>query len=1056
MDGFEVYEQLQEMELTSDITVIFLSVLSETENIVRGLDLNAVDYITKPFQPMEVVARVEKHLALRNLRLELEEKNAQLSREIEDRIAAENALRVERDNFFNILESMPDGIYIVDQDYNVQYANSALKEEFGLEEGRKCFNYFYNREEICSWCQNPKVFDGETIRWEWISERNQKIYDLIGTPLMNPDGSVWKLEIFLDVTDRKQTEDALRESERAMATLISNLPGMAYRAKNDPNWTMEFLSDGCLLLTGYTPAAFIENAELAYAEIIHPDDQKYVWHEVQKAVQERRTFQLTYRIKTRNGQEKWVWEQGQAVYNPQGESQALEGFVTDITDRKHAEQALETSEEQYRQLVEKAGVGIVMDDLDGVIQYYNERASELFGYSMEEMKSQSIQTLLHPDDLEWVEEYHNERIQGNEAPQSYSCKGIRKDGSTVYLEVNAVPLKDDGNITGTRVYLWDISDSVLVELALRESEERLALAFDVSNSGVWEFNPLTFTDTYLSDRWFAMLGYEPDEHPQAAKTWIKLVHPEDLERVLQKVQDLTIENNDYSAEFRMKTKVGDYCWIRSVGKIVSWDSEDNPQRMIGLQIDITERKLMEDALRKSERNLTKAQQVTKVGYFEWDLDANSTTWSDEMYRIFGVDKKTYTPTFENFAELVHPDDLDVLSQENVKNTIRLENHELDFRVIDQTTNEIKHVHLWGETTFDNDGEPVLILGTVQNITDHITIQDALNEKSSYLFNILSSATDDAIVTTDLDYLITYFNPVAEKFYGISADQAIGKSIAEIRTVNPTDEAFNLGLANLHERGEHHYETVVEIEGQERNIHSRLSGIFSPEGDLIGYARFSRDVTDSIHAENVLREIAVLEERQRLADDLHDAVTQILFSASLIADVLPRVWVQNPDDGMQNLLKLRHLTREALLEMRMLLLEIRPDSLIEKDLADLLRQLSNTLTTRTGIPINVYLEGKYTPPPEVQVALYRIVQETLNNITKHAEATQVTIKMHRQDGKISLSIKDDGIGFSHDAVTPGNLGMIIMRERAEKVGAALSVESTIGKGTLISVSWEKEL
>jgi len=127
MDGFEVYEQLQEMELTSDITVIFLSVLSETENIVRGLDLNAVDYITKPFQPMEVVARVEKHLALRNLRLELEEKNAQLSREIEDRIAAENALRVERDNFFNILESMPDGIYIVDQDYNVQYAKEVCK-----------------------------------------------------------------------------------------------------------------------------------------------------------------------------------------------------------------------------------------------------------------------------------------------------------------------------------------------------------------------------------------------------------------------------------------------------------------------------------------------------------------------------------------------------------------------------------------------------------------------------------------------------------------------------------------------------------------------------------------------------------------------------------------------------------------------------------------------------------------------------------------------------------------------------------------------------------------
>ena len=115
IDGFEVYRRLQERELTDDITVIFLSVLAETEHIVRGLDLNAVDYITKPFHPQEVVARVQKHLILHGLRRELEEKNSQLIQEIEIRKSAENALRIERDSFFNILESMPDGIFIVDQ-----------------------------------------------------------------------------------------------------------------------------------------------------------------------------------------------------------------------------------------------------------------------------------------------------------------------------------------------------------------------------------------------------------------------------------------------------------------------------------------------------------------------------------------------------------------------------------------------------------------------------------------------------------------------------------------------------------------------------------------------------------------------------------------------------------------------------------------------------------------------------------------------------------------------------------------------------------------------------
>ncbi len=211
IDGFEVYRQLKERGLTEDMSVIFLSILAETEDIIRGLDMNAVDYITKPLHPQEVVARVQKHLAVRNLHYELEEKNAQLTREIEERKAAEKALRVERDSFINILESMPDGIYIVDQDYMVQYTNPVLEAEFGMVSGQRCFEYFHDLEDVCSWCKNERVFSGETIRWEWEFEKNKKTYDLIDTPLKNADGSVWKIQIFRDVTERKQIEESLAE-----------------------------------------------------------------------------------------------------------------------------------------------------------------------------------------------------------------------------------------------------------------------------------------------------------------------------------------------------------------------------------------------------------------------------------------------------------------------------------------------------------------------------------------------------------------------------------------------------------------------------------------------------------------------------------------------------------------------------------------------------------------------------------------------------------------------------------------------------------------------------
>jgi PAS domain S-box-containing protein len=198
--------------------------------------------------------------------------------------------------------------------------------------------------------------------------------------------------------------------------------------------------------------------------------------------------------------------------------------------------------------------------------------------------------------------------------------------------------------------------------------------------------------------------------------------------------------------------------------------------------------------------------------------------------------------------------------------------------------------------------------------------------------------------------------------------------------------------------------------------------------------------------------AVAAERNRLARDLHDAVTQTLFSATMIAEVLPRIWTRSEDEGRRRLGELRELTRGALAEMRTLLLELRPTKLIEVEMPELLRQLAEAIAGRARVPVHVHLEGDAELPADVKVAFYRIAQEALNNVAKHAQASQVHVTLQRQPDLFALTVADDGVGFHFQTIKPEHLGLGIMRERAEDISASLTVESQPGAGATITVRW----
>lgn len=223
-------------------------------------------------------------------------------------------------------------------------------------------------------------------------------------------------------------------------------------------------------------------------------------------------------------------------------------------------------------------------------------------------------------------------------------------------------------------------------------------------------------------------------------------------------------------------------------------------------------------------------------------------------------------------------------------------------------------------------------------------------------------------------------------------------------------------------------------------------LLSSIGQQIGFAM------ENAHLYEQAEQTAILTERSRLARELHDAVTQTLFSANLIADVIPRIWKRNPEEGMQSLEELRQLTRGALAEMRTMLLEMRPEALERSDIKSLLTQLADAFIGRVRVPVSLDIQGDCEMTQDVKIVYYRVAQEALNNIAKHSGARNVELHLECMPEHFHLKIKDDGLGFDPNSITPDHLGIAIMRERASSIAASLQIESQQGQGTTVDLDW----
>jgi two-component system, cell cycle sensor histidine kinase and response regulator CckA len=401
---------------------------------------------------------------------------------------------------------------------------------------------------------------------------------------------------------------ALEESRRALDTLLSNLPGLAYRTPNRPGWPLEFASRGALELTGYTPAELVGGG-VRYGDLVHPADRRLVWDRVQAAVQRGEPFEVEYRLLARDGRVCWVSEQGRAVAGAGGGT-VLEGYIYEITQRKEVEQALRTGEAQFRAVFEDAPIGMALVAMDGRLLSTNRAFQAMLDYDDEALHDVVFSRITHPEDLEKDWELFGEMVAGAISHYQILKRYLRRDGSVVWgMLSTALVRSPDGAPRYAIGMVENVTDRREAEEALRLREREFRSLLEQGRDVISILEPdgdLRFTSPAVE----RVLGYGRTE---LAGTYLgELVHPDDVPAMLELFERAIFNpGKPRVGELRVRHRDGS---MRTLETVATSLIDDPAVRGIVVNSrDVTERREAEEALRRSEQQLLQVQKMEAVG-----------------------------------------------------------------------------------------------------------------------------------------------------------------------------------------------------------------------------------------------------------------------------------------------------------------------------------------------------------------------------------------------------------------------------------------------------------
>lgn|GEM_PF-913166 len=736
-----------------------------------------------------------------------------------------------------------------------------------------------------------------------------------------------------------------------------------------------------------------------------------------------------------------------------------------VSNEGVSERALRESEAKYRSLVSHIPDVIWTTDENIRIVFISQNVKAVTGYTADEeyelTKTTTWFDRIHPDDVDRVRNVYDNLMQKKE-PYNVEYRFRRRDGNWIWVYDRAVATYEKDGRKYADGLLSDITERKQYEEETRKLKEKYESVIKNIPDTIYSGLPdKTCTMTFISERYKDWTGYSQQDFYNDPWAWPKTVHPEDREGELKTYIEACQKKQPYLSEYRIVHKdTGEIRWVRDHGVPVT-DEKGNLVLFDGTITDITERKQAEAEIKRlKEKYESLICNIPITIYSSLPDETSTTIFISDRYREWtGYSPEDFYSDRYTWYKSLHPGDRASAIESYIKAYKSNTEYNHEYRVVHKDTGEIKWVREHGVPVTNDEGALILFDGTITDITERRLAEEAQQKSEEFSSNLLNKSPNPIIVINS-DLSIKYVNPALEKMTGFASRELLGKKPPypwfmesdreEIDKLRPTLEGDINKREQLYRRkdGECFWvevtsATMTHSDGS-RYLLVNWTNITEQKGLRDDMRFYIREITRA--QEN---------ERNRISRELHDETAQSL--ADLCTDVDTIVMKEKlPLKVIERLEKIRLKIDDMLEEVRRFSHELRPGLLDQFGLIPSLENLVADVNTEKNIICRLEVGGiEQRLSSEAESLLFRITQEALRNIRKHAQATEAMVKVDFNPKKVVLKITDNGVGFKipeamSEFTRGGKLGLMGMQERALLLDGNLKVDSAVGRGTSIEV------